>query len=522
LTHHQRHSYCRRSALGSRVLDHKDAAANPLRALPQLHRLLETPQAQALAQGLAQTPVQAPAQTPAQALTQASAQTPAQTPSQSQAADTARARLAQALRSVLAAERAALLADPARPPPEAGALLDRAEALLRDSPDRRLRRVINATGIILHTNLGRAPLAPGALAAAAQASGYATLEYDLQTGRRGSRTQSVEPLLQALTGAEAALAVNNAAAAVLLALSALASGHEVVVSRGELVEIGGGFRIPDVIRQGGATLVEVGTTNKTRLADYADAIGPRTRMLLKVHQSNYRVVGFTGEAGLAELSALARARGLILMQDLGSGAMIDLRRLGRPPEPTAADALAAGVDLVAFSGDKLLGGPQAGLLAGRAEVLAPLRRHPLMRALRLDKLCLAALEATLRLYLDPPEAMKSIPVLRMLGQDETGLAARAARLQALLGNLEGDREGDTRIVTTEAYAGGGTLPGSAIASRALQVRAADPERLAALLRRGEPPVVARLSGGHLLLDMLALDDEELPSLAAALRRALDA
>ena len=339
--------------------------------------------------------------------------------------------------------------DPAGPraAPAPAAVVARAGAALHAANRPGLRRVVNATGIVLHTNLGRAPLAPEAIAAVADAaSGYCNLEFDLDAGARGARTQAVEPLLCTLTGAEAAAAVNNGAAATLLALAALAEGGEVIVSRGELVEIGGGFRIPDVIRQGGARLVEVGTTNKTRLDDYRRAITPATRVLLKVHQSNFQIVGFTQATPLAALAALARETGLLLVDDAGSGTLTDLRQLGRPAEPTVQDSLAAGSDLVVFSGDKLMGGPQAGLLVGRAAVVDRLRRHPLMRALRLDKMTLAALEATLRLHRDRgPDA---IPVLRILGQTEATLTGRAERLAALLGPF-------ASVVASTGLAGGG-------------------------------------------------------------------
>ncbi len=455
-------------------------ARSNLRGLPQLQRLLEAPAAASLLQ------------------------------------IHARPVLLAALRRELEEARVALVADPGLAAPSAEALLGRAGDRLRADAEARawsgLRRTINATGVLLHTNLGRAPLPQAALEAVLEVgAGYSNLEFDLGAGRRGARTQGIEPLLAELTGAEAGLAVNNAAAAVLLALSALAGGGEVIVSRGELVEIGGGFRIPDVIRQGGARLVEVGTTNKTRLADYADAIGPQTRMLLKVHQSNYRIVGFTAEAAVPALAALARARGLVLMHDLGSGALLDLRRFGRPHEPTVRDALAAGANLVAFSGDKLLGGPQAGILVGSTAAVAPLRRHPLLRALRLDKMSLAALEATLRLYRDPDGAVAAIPLLRMLDQDEATLAARAERLVSLLdGCIE------TVIEPSEGYAGGGTLPGSVISSRAVALHG-EAEMLAARLRRYRPSVVGRISGGRLLLDMLTVADDEVPVLAEAIK-----
>ena len=449
-------------------------ASGKLRALPQIQRLLEAPEAERLAGAFS------------------------------------RPALVAALRAVLGQARAELL-DPAcaSPPPDPAALLRQAHAMLAAAQAPGLRRVINATGVILHTNLGRAPLAPEAAAAvAAVAAGYSNLEFDLATGGRGARAQAVEPLLCALTGAEAALAVNNCAAAVLLALSALASGGEVVASRGELVEIGGGFRIPDVIQQGGARLVEVGTTNKTRLADYEAAITPATRVLLKVHPSNFRITGFTEAAPLRELAALAQARGLLLVEDLGSGALADLGRPGRPAEPTAGASVAAGADVVAFSGDKLLGGPQAGLLVGRAAAIDRLRRHPLLRALRLGKLSLAALEATLRLHRGG-----TVPALRMLAQGEATLRARAERLAALLGPL-------AEIEATIGYAGGGTLPGDPIPSVGLRVASADPGALAARLRACRPAVAGRIAGGGLLLDMLAVDDGEVADLAAAVRQAV--
>ena len=338
------------------------ATAAQLQALPQVQKLLELPGASGLADRYG------------------------------------RAAVVEAFRAVLTQARGRLR-NGSRAAPSADDVLSSARALLAEHAAPGLRRVINATGIILHTNLGRAPMPPEAAeAAAAVARGYCNLEFDLATGGRGSRMQAVEPLLRALTGAEAGLAVNNCAAAMLLALAALAGDGEVIVSRGELVEIGGGFRIPDVIRQGGARLVEVGTTNKTRLADYRDAITPETRVLLKVHQSNFQIVGFTESVEAPALSGLAQERGLLLVDDLGSGTVTDLRRLGRPPEATVQESVAAGADVVAFSGDKLLGGPQMGLLVGRSAAVDTMRRHPLLRALRPDKMSLAALEATLRLH----------------------------------------------------------------------------------------------------------------------------
>jgi L-seryl-tRNA(Ser) seleniumtransferase len=314
-------------------------------------------------------------------------------------------------------------------------------------------------------------------------------------------------LLRALTGAEAALAVNNGAAAILLALSALAGGGEVVVSRGELVEIGGGFRIPDVIRQGGARLVEVGATNKTRASDYRAAIGAQTRVLLKVHQSNFRTVGFTSETGIEDLGVIAREHGLLVVADLGSGLLAPTPGVR---EPTLAAALRAGADLLTCSGDKLLGGPQAGLILGTHEAIEPLRRHPLLRAVRLDKMSLAALEATLMLHRDAPER---VPVRRMLGQTEAMLQDRAERLAALLGTGE--------VIGTEAFAGGGALPEERIPSRAVALLPSiGAEAAARRLRLYRPAVVGRIAEGRLLLDMLTVADEEVPAIVAALQAVL--
>jgi L-seryl-tRNA(Ser) seleniumtransferase len=392
--------------------------------------------------------------------------------------------------------------------PDAPAIVAASAERLAERQRRGLRRTINATGIVLHTNLGRAPLAPEAIAAVVEvAAGYCNLEFDLASGKRGSRTAALEPLLREVAGAEAALAVNNGAAAILLALSALANGGEVIVSRGELVEIGGGFRVPDVIRQGGARLVEVGATNKTRLADYRAAITPETRVLLKVHQSNFRTIGFTAETEIAELATLAREHGLLVVADLGSGL---LHPSPGSAEPTLGQALAAGADLVTCSGDKLLGGPQAGLVLGSKASVDQLRHHPLLRAIRLDKMSLAALEATLLLHRDQPGR---VPVRAMLEQGVPELQQRAETLRAMLGCGE--------VVPTEAFAGGGSLPEERIASRALAL--APPggaEAAAAMLRAARPAVVGRISEGRLLLDMLTVSDAELAPLAEALRPVL--
>jgi L-seryl-tRNA(Ser) seleniumtransferase len=361
-----------------------------------------------------------------------------------------------------------------------------------------LGRVLNATGVIVHTNLGRAPLAPAALARALDVGGgYSNLEYDLAEGARGSRQDHVAPILRRLTGAESAIVVNNNAGALLLALAALAEGDEVLVSRGELIEIGDGFRIPDVLARSGATLVEVGTTNRTRAADYERAAGDRTALILRVHQSNFRLVGFTELPALADLAAVARRRGVPLLDDLGSGALVELG-----DEPTAQASLAAGADLVAFSGDKLLGGPQAGIVVGRADLVERLRRHPLHRALRADKLCLAALEGTLLLYLDPQRAVREVPVLRMLLEDTDRVGARAERLAAAVG---GDVE------KTVARVGGGALPLAELPSFACAVD----ESLAPALRKHAPPVVGIVRDGRLLLDCRTLTDEEVETAATA-------
>jgi L-seryl-tRNA(Ser) seleniumtransferase len=366
-----------------------------------------------------------------------------------------------------------------------------------------LRRVLNATGVNEHTNHGRAPLAEEALAQVVEAArGYSNLELDLRDGARGSRQDHVAPILRRLTGAEAAIVVNNNAAAMLLALAALAEDREVIVSRGELIEIGDGFRIPDVLTRSGARLVEVGTTNRTRAADYEAAVGPGTALLLRVHQSNFRVVGFTEQPRLEELAAVARRHGLPVLDDLGSGVLTSNSLLHGESEPAARESLAAGADLVCFSGDKLLGGPQAGIVVGRAELVERLRRHPLHRAVRADKLTLAALEGTLRVYLDAP---KRIPVLRMLEENVEVVRARAERLASLV---------DGTVEETVGRVGGGALPLAELPSFACAVE----ESLAGPLRGGEPPVVGIVRDGRLLLDCRTLGDDEIDEVAAAVKR----
>jgi L-seryl-tRNA(Ser) seleniumtransferase len=409
----------------------------------------------------------------------------------------------------LAVDAARTVIDRAREEIQAGVdpgdLTARVRAELAETRQPRLRGVLNATGIVVHTNLGRAPLAEEAVQRLAEvARGYSNLEYDLVEGARGSRQDHVAAALRRLTGAEAALVVNNNAAAVLLALAALAEGRDVVVSRGELIEIGDGFRIPDVLARSGARLVEVGTTNRTRAADYERAIGPETAVLLRVHQSNFRVVGFEERPRLEEVASVARSHALPLVDDLGSGHVSAGNRLllGQE-EPTARESLEAGADLVCFSGDKLLGGPQAGIVLGRADLVERLRRHPLQRALRIDKLSLAALEGTLLLQLEAPER---IPVLRTLAQETDTVRARAERLAAATGG---------EVEETVGRVGGGALPLAELPSFACALE----ESLAGPLRNGEPPVVGVVRDGRLLLDCLTLTDEEAEAAAAAVGRA---
>ncbi len=405
--------------------------------------------------------------------------------------------LARGLDDPLAVDAARRVLEQAREEIRAGAEPGDLTLRVREELDRarspRLRRVINATGVIVHTNLGRAPLAAEAIARVEEvARGYSNLEYDLSSGARGSRQDHVADILRRLTGAEAALVVNNNAAAVLLALAALAEGREVLVSRGELIEIGDGFRIPDVLARSGARLCEVGTTNRTRAADYERAIVDDTALILRVHQSNFRVVGFTELPSLPELASVARRHELPLVDDLGSGVLVELA-----DEPSAKESLAAGADLVTFSGDKLLGGPQAGIVVGRADLVERLRRHPLQRALRADKLTLAALEGTLALYLDAPER---IPVLRMLRDD--GVRARAERLASV-----------TRGAVEESVArvGGGALPLAEVPSFACALE----EELATPLRSADPPVVGIVRAGKLLLDCRTIADDEVDEVARA-------
>lgn len=379
-----------------------------------------------------------------------------------------------------------------------------------------LRRVINATGVLLHTNLGRAPLAPAALDAVLEAGrGYSTLELDLATGERGHRYAHTAPLIAELLGAEDGLAVNNCAAAVLLMLSALCRGGEVIISRGELVEIGGGFRVPDVLRESGATLVEVGTTNKVRVADYAAAITERTRAILVVHRSNFALVGFTAQPSVAELAELARARGVPLLADVGSGLVLeaeDVPAVARD-EPRAADWLAAGADVVAISGDKLLGGPQAGILAGRRVLIERMRTHPLARAVRADKLCLAALEATLRLYRDDRAA--EIPAVALLIEPIERVRARAhAIAEAVQSVVRAEVREDQAVI------GGGSLPLGRLPTAVVCVGEPSQRHLAATLRAHDPPVITRVVDDRTAVDCRTVKDAEASEISAAIRAAM--
>jgi L-seryl-tRNA(Ser) seleniumtransferase len=389
---------------------------------------------------------------------------------------------------------------------------------LADRVRLSLRPVLNATGVVLHTNLGRAPLAPAAVAAMSEiGGGYSNLEFDLDTGARGSRSDHCRAALTAVTGAEDALAVNNAAGALLLALGALAAGREVLISRGELIEIGGSFRIPDILEQSGARLREVGTTNRTHLDDYRKALGPDVAAVLTVHRSNFEQRGFVATPDPAEIAVLAHDAGLPYVVDVGSGLVVDLEPWGLRGEPRVQDALAAGADLIVFSGDKLLGGPQAGCLAGRREAVARCRRHPTARAVRADKMTLAGLEATLALYREPARAVLQIPVLRMLTVSAEELVRLAGRLAGLCPTALA-----ASLQPGESAVGGGSFPGAVLPTTlvALDAGALGPDGLALRLRVGTPSVIARVSGGRVLLDPRTLPEESFPSVAEALVQAL--
>jgi len=414
-----------------------------------------------------------------------------------------RAYVAEKVRAVLASVRQEILSGTVTAPVAESALVRRVETTIAGEDRSPLRSVVNATGTVLHTNLGRALLAKAAIAEVVRvASTPVTLEYDLTEGGRGDRDEVVEADLLALTGAEAATVVNNNAAAVLLALNTLAEGKEGIVSRGELIEIGGSFRIPDVMRKSGVLLREVGTTNRTHVQDYAEAITPQTGLLLKVHPSNYRIIGFTSAVELEELVALGRAHQIPVMEDLGAGALVDLTQYGLPKEPVVAERIAAGVDVLTFSGDKLLGGPQAGLIVGRKEYIARIKKNPFKRALRPDKLTLAALSATLRLYRRSPDLVAEFPTLRWLTRPREEMDAIAAQALPLLQAHLGE---DFTVTLEDARAqiGSGTLPEEELPSRVLMIRhpRLAAEKIAARFRAADPPILGRIHDGAFLLDL---------------------
>ena len=398
------------------------------------------------------------------------------------------------------------------------ALLPLIEAAVVRSSRRSLRRVINATGVIIHTGLGRARLSPTAQQAVREAAGSATcLETDPETGDRRNRDQHVRDLLVELTGAEAATVVNNNAAAVLLAVNTMAAGREVVISRGQLVEIGGSFRLPDVVRSAGARLVEVGTTNQTRLADYEAAIGEATAVILWVHHSNYQIVGYHGEPSVSELAALGRRTGVPVMADLGSGALVDMTALGVGPEPLARETIALGIDLATFSADKLLGAAQAGIAVGRADIIDAMRRNPLARAVRIDKLCLAGLEATLRAYRDPDQAIREVPVLAAIARPLEEIDAAARRLaDAVRDPLR--EVAEVSVIDGQSRVGGGSLPTEALPTRLVALRPLreSPDALAGRMRLTDPPVFSRIQQDLVLLDLRTVTGEDLDQLVGAL------
>jgi L-seryl-tRNA(Ser) seleniumtransferase len=427
-----------------------------------------------------------------------------------------RARLTGLIRETLDQERVRVIGERTAPA-AVEVLAERVVERARRSGPFSLRPVINAQGVVLHTNLGRALLSTLALERLqAVATAYSNLELDLARKERGSRYSHVEAVLRRLTGAEDALVVNNNAAAVLLALETLAHGREVIVSRGELIEIGGEFRIPDIMLRSGAVLREVGATNRTHLRDYADAISRETALLLKVHTSNYRVVGFTADVSSRELVELGRERGIPVMEDLGSGSLVDLRPWGFPYEPTVQETVAAGVDLVSFSGDKLLGGPQAGIIVGRRGIVSRLKKNPWNRALRIDKFTIAALEATLYAY-EAGTALETIPTLRMLTEPLASIRRRARRILARVGP-DASRTLGAQLVESRSQVGGGALPTVELPTAAIALGTTDrsPGRLDELLRAGRPPVLGRLLDDRLLLDCRTILPSDVPAVAARL------
>jgi L-seryl-tRNA(Ser) seleniumtransferase len=419
-----------------------------------------------------------------------------------------------AIRSVLSQVRSRFAQDESQPAnlPDRQALLDDISQTLKEWTAPTLEPVINASGVILHTNLGRAPLSRAALQAVQSvALGYSNLEYDLGQGKRGSRLVHAEALLQRLTGAGAALVVNNNAAAVLLALTALARRRAAVIARSQLVEIGGGFRVPDVMKQSGARLLEIGATNRVHLSDFEAALAESPALILRAHRSNFRIVGFTSEPGLAEIADLAHRAGIPLVDDLGSGALLDTARFGLGHEPMVQESLAAGADLVCFSGDKLLGGPQAGIILGRTELVIKLKRHPLARAIRADKLCLAALSATLLHYLKD-EAEREVPIWRMISASPESLRQRASDWTGQLGQ--------GTIKPGESTVGGGSLPGETMPTFLLALSLRSPDRFLRSLRRAHPAIIARLENDLVVFDPRTVLAEQEPVLLANLKQLL--
>ena len=429
--------------------------------------------------------------------------------------DTPRELIVESVREVIAEEREQILQAK-----ETVAFFDeenffqKITGRIKQKKSHSLINVVNATGVVLHTNLGRAGLSSCACENVMKiAKGYSTLEYNVKKGARGSRHSHVEKLICKITGAEAAMVVNNNAAATMLCLSAIAEGKEVIVSRGELVEIGGSFRIPDIMARSGAKLIEVGTTNKTRIADYRNAINEDTAAIMKVHTSNYRIVGFTAEAGLEELTALGKEKAIPVIYDMGSGLLLDLSEYGIH-EPTVGESLKTGIDVILFSGDKLMGGPQAGILAGKTSLINKMKNHPLARVVRIDKMTLAALESTCRTYLDQEKALNEIPTLRMLTEGSASLRKRGERLKAL---MEHSKLFQCQVVETTEQVGGGSAPTTELNGIAVKVKTEVPaEKIERLLRRNDVPIIARILKDAIHFDMRTVSDEELKVIADAM------
>ena len=428
--------------------------------------------------------------------------------------------VARSIRSVISAKRQAILSgDPSvnKSSLSDSRMIDAVKQAVNIAMTPNLRRTINATGVVVHTNLGRSLLAPEAIENLLVVAGrYSNLEYDLSIGKRGSRYSSVEDLICEISGAEAALAVNNNAGAVLLCLETIARGKEVIVSRGELVEIGGSFRVPDVMAKSGGILKEVGTTNRTHLRDYENAVGPNTGLLLKVHTSNYSVVGFTAEVALRDLVDLGAANGLPVMEDLGSGTFIDFSKYGLLKEPTVQESVTSGTDVITFSGDKLLGGPQAGIIVGKKAVIDLIKKNPITRALRIDKLTLAALESTLRLYRDEEKASRVIPTLRMIMLPLEEIQKRAQRLAGGLKKI-GDSRMHIRLLERSSKTGGGALPLMELPSLCVgvQIEGISPNNLEKMMRSYEPPIIARIEDDMIIMDPRTIQEDEFTMIETA-------